>query len=126
MVQHMYQELVSKNMESCTRRYSYLYSLQSTSPRTGDNSEEWWLTRGIMDPAKADDSLEPGPKQEAGPEQGPGAVHDQLAVPRWAVEAMLYRCHTDFAVVSLLLLPYSSGVGMHQEQREDLHHKDCK
>ena len=85
-----------------------------------------WLTDGVMDPAKADGSLEQGPKKHAGPQQCPGAIHDQFAMAFWAMKAVLYCSHTDLAVVGLRLLPDSCGVGMHHEQREDLHGIDVK
>lgn len=73
-----------------------------------------------MNKAKAYGGLEPGPNEYARPQQHPGPIHDQLAMAFWAVKAVLYRSCTDFAVVNLLLLPDSGGVGMHHEQGEDL------
>ena len=77
-----------------------------------------------MNPAKADGSLEPGPKKYAGPQQCPGSIHDKLAVALWAVETVLYGSHTDSAVVGFLLLPDACGVSMHHKQGEDLHYSE--
>lgn len=65
------------------------------------------LTQSIVNPSKPCNSLKPGPKQQARPQQYPGAVHNKLAVTFGALEAVLYCSSTDCAANALRQLPAS-------------------
>lgn len=80
-------------------------------------------TYRIVNPAKRKSALQERPKQHTRPQQSPRSIHDQLSVSFRALEAMLYCCCIQLAIVGLLLLPHSCGIGVHKEQHEDLQHQ---
>ena len=66
------------------------------------------FTYGIVDETKPYNALKNWPEQEAGPQQYPGPIHDQLGMAFRALEAMLNCCCTQAGAVNCLTLPDTS------------------
>lgn len=72
------------------------------------NGQQNSITYGIVNETKTHDALKKWPEQEAGPQQDPGTIHDQLGMALRILEAMLNCCCTQVVVVSCLTLPDTS------------------
>ena len=72
------------------------------------SSQQNGITYAIVDETKPYDALKKWPDQQAGPQQDPGPIHDQLGMALRTLEAMLYCCWTQGAAVSCLRLPEAS------------------
>ncbi len=72
------------------------------------SSQQNDITYTVVDETKPYDALKKWPQQKAGPQQDPGAIHDQLGMALRTLEAMLNCCCTQVAAVNCLTLPDTS------------------